>query len=110
MAETHFMGLRTKILTILAVGMLLLFTLLFLAARTVKLEGFTTLENDKTLLQVKSAVSLLDEQSAQIDGIVGDYAHWDDTYKYIVEPNKEYADANLADSTFTHLNNGGVIK
>jgi diguanylate cyclase (GGDEF)-like protein/PAS domain S-box-containing protein len=109
MAETHFMGLRTKILTILAVGMLLLFTLLFFVARTVKLEGYATLENEKTLLQVKSAVSLLYEQSAAIDGVVGDYAHWDDTYNYIVKPNIEYDEANFVDSTFTHLKVDAMI-
>jgi sensor domain CHASE-containing protein len=60
MTEKHFMGLRSKILVILAVGMLLLFTLLFFVARTALLDGYAKLENDNTLVYLKSASSLIE--------------------------------------------------
>ena len=69
-------------LMVVAVAVVLLFTSLYFTARMVMLNGYTKLENGKSLIQVASAVSLMTEQSQQLDGIVGEYAHWDDTYQY----------------------------
>ena len=84
MAEKNFKGLRTKILTILAVGMILLFTLLFFVARTALLDGYTQLEKDNTLVYLESASGLIQEQIDQLRSHASDYAHWDDTYDYAV--------------------------
>ena len=50
-------GLRAKMLLALAVGMLLMFVLIFLVARTSLMQGYAKLEQDKTAIQVNSAVS-----------------------------------------------------
>jgi hypothetical protein len=43
MTEKRFMGLRIKVLAILSLGMILLFTLLFFVARTELLNGYAQL-------------------------------------------------------------------
>jgi diguanylate cyclase (GGDEF)-like protein/PAS domain S-box-containing protein len=103
MAEKHFTGLRAKLLLVVAVGMVSLFTMLFFTARMVLQEGYTKLETNKTLIQVGSAVTLLNEQTQQLDGIVAEYAHWDDTYQYMVQPDPRYIESNYTNETYTHL-------
>ena len=66
----------------MAAGMLLLFALIFFVTRTVLLDGYAKLEKDKTNIQVNSAISLLNEQSNQLNSSVRDNAHWDDIYQY----------------------------
>ena len=83
MADKQFTGLRVKMLVVVAVAMVLLFTILFFAARMVLLDGYAKLEANKTHIQVESAVTLLNEQIQQLDGVVSEYAHWDDTYQYM---------------------------
>lgn len=109
MAKKQFTGLRVKMLVVVAAGMVLLFTILFLTARMVLLDGYTKLESNKTLIQVSSAVTLLNEQVQQLDGIVSEYAHWDDTYQYMVQPDARYIDSNYTNETFNHLKVKAII-
>lgn len=109
MAEKHFTGLRAKMLIVVAVGMLLLFSILFFAARMVLLDGYSRLEKQKTLIQVSSVVSLLKEQSQQLNGIVAEYAHWDDTYQYMLQPDQRYIESNYTNETFGHLKVEAII-
>jgi diguanylate cyclase (GGDEF)-like protein/PAS domain S-box-containing protein len=109
MAEQHFTGLRAKMLIVVAVGILLLFTLIFLSARTVLFEGYEKLEKDKTLIQVSSAMSLLKEQAEQLHGVVGEYAHWDDTYQYMLQPEARYIESNYTEDTFYNLKIKAII-
>ncbi|MDD2834061.1 MAG: EAL domain-containing protein [Methylotenera sp.] len=103
MTGKHTIGLRAKLLFIVALGMLLLFGYLFVIARTVLLDGYSKLENDRTLIQVSSAQHLIQEQLLQLEGIVSDWAHWNDTYQYFLEPNFSYIQSNINDDTFRHL-------
>jgi diguanylate cyclase (GGDEF)-like protein/PAS domain S-box-containing protein len=96
-------GLRYKVLAVVAAGLLLLFAVQFVAARLVLLEGHTRLEKDKMLTKMSSAVSLLEEQSRQLDSIAVDWAHWDDTYQYMARPSQVYIDSNYTTDTFDHL-------
>ncbi len=96
-------------LMVVAVAIVLLFTLLYFTARMVILNGYTKLENDKTLIQVASAVSLMAEQSQQLDGIVGEYAHWDDTYQYLAQLDPRYIESNYTNETFSHLKVKAII-
>ncbi|MDO9204527.1 EAL domain-containing protein [Methylotenera sp.] len=109
MAEKHFTGLRAKMLVVVAAGMILLFTILFLAARMVLLDGYSKLESNKTVIQVNSAVTLLKEQTKQLDGIVSEYAHWDDTYQYMIQPDSRYIESNYTDGTFTNLKVKAIV-
>lgn len=101
MLKNRFIGLRSKMLLALALGIVLIFSIILFAARTVLLDGYTKLEKDKTLIQLTSATSLLQEQSDQLDASVRDSAHWDDMYQYMLKPNLAFTESNFANSIFT---------
>ena len=109
MSEKHFTGLRPKMLIVVAAGILLLFTLLFVVVRTMLLDGYFKLEQDKTTIQVKSAMSILKEQSQQLDGIAVEYAHLDSTYNFMVEPNARYTKTTYSNDAFSHLKIKAII-
>ena len=99
---TGHKSLRTKMLLAMAAGMLLLFALIFFVARTVLLDGYAKLEKDKTNIQVNSAISLLNEQSNQLNSSVRDNAHWDDIYQYMVTRNPAFIKSSFNDNTFSN--------
>ena len=103
MQLTGHKSLRTKMLLAMAAGMLLLFALIFFVARTVLLDGYAKLEKDKTNIQVNSAISLLNEQSNQLNLSVRDNAHWDDIYQYMVTRNPAFIKSSFNDAIFTNL-------
>ncbi len=109
MLGIHFKGLRTKMVAVVAGGMLVLFATQFIAARTVLVKGYSQLELDKTLIQVRSAERLLADQTQQLDGIVSDWAEWDDTYQYMVEPKPDYIESNYGPEIFGHLKIKAII-
>jgi sensor domain CHASE-containing protein len=79
MTKKRFMGLRIKVLAILSLGMILLFTLLFFVARTELLNCYAQLEKDNTLVYLERASGLIKEQISQVRAHAIDYGHWDDT-------------------------------
>ena len=87
----------------MAAGMILLFALIFFVARTVLLDGYSKLEKDKTMIQVNSAISLLNEQSDQLSVSVRDYAHRDDIYQFVLDKNPAFVKANLTDTVFSNF-------
>ena len=40
----------------------------------------------------------------ELDSTNTDWAFWDDTYQYVINPNREYLDNNLMDQAFVNLN------
>lgn len=101
--SNYLNGLRAKMLLALALGLILLFGLIFFVARTVLLEGYAKLEKDKTLIQISSATSLLNEQYEQLSVTVKDNAHWDDIYKYTLNQNPAFIKSSFSDTTFSNL-------
>ena len=96
-------GLRAKILLAASLGMIVLLALIFFVARTVLLDSYVRLEKDKTLLQLDSAVALIKQLSDQLGTSVHDNAHWDETYKFIVDKNPEFLKSNFGDTSFNTL-------
>ena len=99
-----YKSLRTKMLLMLAVGMLCLFALLSIIGRSALSDGYKKLENDKTEIQINTVLAALNEQSEQLSGVFTEYAHWDDTYQYIVKPDAHYIEINFSDTAFRSLN------
>ena len=87
----------------LALGMVLLFSLMFFVARTVLLDGYAKLEKDKTLIQINSAKSLLEDQYEQLSASVKDNAHWDDIYQYMRDRSPAFIKSSFSDATFSNI-------
>ena len=101
--SNYFSGLRAKMLLALALGMVLLFSLMFFVARTVLLEGYAKLEKDKTLIQINSAKSLLEDQYEQLSASVKDNAHWDNIYQYARDRDPAFIKSSFSDATFSNI-------
>lgn len=101
--NNYFSGLRSKMLLALALGLILLFSLMFFVARTVLLEGYAKLEQDKTLIQINSAKSLLEDQYEQLSASVKDNAHWDDLYQYTRDRDPAFIKSSFGDATFSNV-------
>ena len=111
-------GLRSKMLIIASSTLLLIFALLFIAARYVLLNGYARLEQDKTTIQANSAITLLNDQAVQVNANNRDNAHWDDMYAFVQKPSEEFRVSSLNDAMHTNLkvqaifivnNNGEIV-
>lgn len=104
-----FKSLRFKVIVIVAASLLLLFAVQFIVASAVLSKGYSSLESDKTRIQVQSARALIEEQFLQLSGVASDWAHWDDTYEYVTKPNQRYIESNYTDETFDHLKVNAIL-
>ncbi len=104
-----FTGLRFKLLMFIAIAALLLFGFSFFAVKENLLQGYSQLEKHKTLIQLTSAESLLNEQSEQLSSVTRDYAHWNDTYDFIENRDQNYIESNLNDTTYSNLKINAII-
>ena len=110
-------GLRYKMLLALALGMTLLFGLIFFVARTSLLQGYAELEIDKATIQTNSMMRLLQNQIDQLSQTARDNAHWDDVHQYVIKPNPAFIQSTYNDITHTNIkinaifivNNAGEI-
>lgn len=103
MNRARFKSLRGKMLLAMAVGMLLLFILLYFSASKVLLDGYAQLEKDKTIIQLDGAMSLIKEEADQLNHLTNEYGNWDDSYQFVKELNPNYLADNYNASSFANL-------
>lgn len=96
------MSLTRKALVKTAFTMLMLALALYLLARFSLADGISQLEEDMTFRNGNQAVKALDRDIEELDIIASDWAQWDDTYFFVQDQTKPYAESNLVDSTFTN--------
>lgn len=93
----------------LAAGVLSLYVLLFFSARSVLIDGYAQLEKDKTLIQVASAESMLNDQISQLDATVKDNAQWDDAYRYMQQRDSSFIESSFSEETFSNIKVNAII-
>jgi len=90
-------------LSVLAVFILLLVALGFLAARILE-SSFDDFEQQALAAQFDRVTLLLDEQRRSLLNSATDYAHWDDTYDYLNGTGAaDYVNANYTIETFNNI-------
>jgi PAS domain S-box-containing protein len=97
------MTLRKKTLILVAITLIGLISLLYIASRAILLTSFIDLETslvDRNIMRIENAVQ---EDLDSLLVSVKDWAYWDDTYQYAQDGNNAYVEDNLADSTFAHF-------
>lgn len=97
------MTLRKKTLLIIGVTLVGLIVILYGTASTIVLNSFNNLEAQTTRRNVERAVNALQDSLTTLELTTKDYAEWDDTYNYIVEPNAGYIDNNFFDQNMVDL-------
>ena len=113
-----YSDLRSKMLMITSASLLLIFALLFVAARYVLLSGYAELEQEKTTVLTNSAITLINDQTVQVNANNRDNAHWDDMYAFVQNPNEEFRASSLNEGMHANLkvqaifivnNNGEIV-
>ena len=93
---------RTLIATLIIlfglVGFLLFFTYTIIG------HGFQVLEERIVQEHVQQAANALYDSLASLDRTTNDYAIWDATYAFVVEPDPVYVNDNFAPTTFINNN------
>jgi len=95
--------LRNKTLLIIGATIITLTLLLTVLARTILLDEFDDLQAEAAQQNLRQALKSLQNQIAQVDTALGDWAPWDDSYRFVQGGNQTYIDSNLVPDTFTNL-------
>jgi PAS domain S-box-containing protein len=97
------MSLRVKTFAILVVVLLSYTALSYLVQRLVILPSFNALEQEAARKDVLRCVKALHREVQEIDGIVRDWANWDETYKFIQDRKRDYIKASLTLSSYKNI-------
>lgn len=98
------MSLRRKSLLIIISISLLLVILIFAATRLILLKSLALLEQDYCLRNVQRVINVISNDNASLLSIAGDYAAWDDTYRFAENHNIGYMETNIIPETLIGLN------
>ena len=99
------MTLRRKVLFIIAATFAVLIAAVYLASRTILLDGILAMEQSLGRRDVERCTAFIRQELAHMDRLANDYASWNDTYEYVADPagHREYIRANMIDTTFENL-------
>lgn len=94
---------QLKILLIIFAAFTLLFLILLIGSKLILLDSFLELEKNDMARNVERVLNAYNDELSQLSTINGDYAGWDDSYKFILGENPGFVDANLPDTIFPQL-------
>jgi PAS domain S-box-containing protein len=97
------LSLRKKTLLTMIAAMVCLIVLLFIISGVVLLSGYENLEKQEVAEDVRRVEAALDEKLVGMKGVAGDWAAWDETYTFMIDPNEAYIASNLAPASFESL-------
>lgn len=94
-------GLR--IMLTIAILMVILSSVIFVTSRQVLLRGFSRLENDEAMRNLRRAQSALDNVIAAMDVPLTDWSNWDGTYRSARDSDGNFIRKNVVKKTFDVL-------
>jgi sensor domain CHASE-containing protein len=89
------MSLRKKTLSLIGITFVVLMVILIVISKIIILGSFQELESETIQIDVKRGINEIGNQMQRLDSIAGDWAPWDDTYKFIQNRNEGYIKDNL---------------
>lgn len=96
-------SISRKAFAITLITDVILVGLLYAATRAVLLSGFDRLEFSDVRQRVEAAVQDVADEATSLGSMLGDYAAWDEAYRYMRDRNPTFARANFSDDTFLDL-------
>ena len=66
-------------------------------------DNFNQIEQRQAIKNVDSAAMSISAEISSLNGVVGDWAAWDETYEFIDNADPEYIETNLPDTTFVEI-------
>ena len=97
------MSIRRKTLLIISTTTLFLVLLLYGTSETFLLGNFANLEKHMVLQNVDRVQLALSSDIDQLNSTVSDWAPWDDTYRFMMDRNRNYINRNLDVETLSNL-------
>ncbi len=97
------MTLRNKILHIITVTLVALTLILWGISHMVMHAGFSRMEHQDAHRNATRVVNALQREIMAVDNKAHDWASWDDTYRFIMDRNREYLESNLVSDGFLTL-------
>lgn len=103
------MNLRRKTITILILSVSVFFVISFLILYLVLFRAFAGIELERLTTNLTRTHNSIEEEYAKISLKLGDWATWDDTYKYVQKPNEAYLQSNLSNDALSILDIDFVV-
>lgn len=97
------MNRKQKTLFAITVGLLGILLFLFLSARFIVLTSYRAIEKASAKEHLQRVVNAIDNELDSMASSAGDYASWDDTYRFIQDGNAEFIKSNLAEASLAKL-------
>ena len=97
------MTLRTKALLVVALTLVGLVGVVYVAGRTILLRSFADLERRDAHQSVQRALDALAAEQSALSDLAGDWSWWDDTYAFIEDANASYIETNLTPKVFSDI-------
>ena len=97
------MTLRNKSLIIIGLTLLCLILFFYSVSSTIMTGNLNQIEQNQAIKNVDSAEMSISDDISSLNGIVGDWAAWDETYEFIDDSNPKYIETNLPDTTFVEI-------
>ncbi len=116
--EGNPLTLRKKTMLIIGATLVCLIVILYFTTSTIMMDGFSRLEEQDTVKNVNRVLQSLDDDIADLNGYVGDWAAWDETYTFINDRNYDFVERNIPNKTFLEMrlnlmlyinSSGGVV-
>lgn len=97
------MSLRPKIVLILIAVVSSYAGVDYFIQRAVIARSFEGLEQEEARKDLHRVTRAIESEIHHLDATCRDWAAWDETYRFVEEPNPEYERSNLSPSTFANL-------
>jgi PAS domain S-box-containing protein len=91
-------------LLVSSIGLLVILVILLLSAKFIVLKSFRMIETADVTEHLERIVSTVDNDLASLGAWAGDYATWDDTYRYLQDSNPDFVSTNLTATSLAKLN------
>ncbi len=95
------MGLKSRIILILLTVFLTYGTIDFCIQRYIVFPRFEELERKEARNNLERSIHAIQNEIDHLDSFCHDWSNWDDSYKFVTQPNEAYIDSNLSYGTFS---------
>lgn len=107
--KTRSSSVRFKIITIIAlcIGFLSIF-IYFISIRVFQ-RSYSSIEQDQAVKNTERVSDTIDNNLAQLNIRIVDWAWWDDTYKFMKDGNKSYIESNLGVDSISNIKINSMV-
>ncbi len=103
LGKYSFLTPRRKTMFIIGLTVAGLIVILYATSEIILMGGFAKVEEERTSRNADRALGAIADDISDLNGDVGDWAGWDETYRFIQDGDLSYVERNIPDTTFSEL-------